>query len=307
MALENIVSTILPSTAKPWLRRQKLALGRLFRRAGINPGSSLLRRTTPVNPIDYGESRGQCIDRYYIENFLAAHAEDVRGHVLDFADDTYARKFGGDRTTTIDVLDLSLNNVQATIIADLASGDNIPSDRFDCILCTQVLHCIFDVEAAIRTLYRILKPGGVLLVTDACIQKIDSVDLENGEEFWRFTSLGLRRMFEKVFPADQLEVQAYGNVLTAIAALHGLAVEDLTRKSLDVVDHDFEVLISLRAVKPLAVETTEAPALANSASHPGIRIIPSMASDFHKKPVPVTVPSGEPSSVGQSAAGRCGP
>jgi hypothetical protein len=76
-------------------------------------------------------------------------------------------------------------------------------------------------------------------------------------------------MFEKVFPADQLEVQAYGNVLAAIAALHGLAVEDLTRKSLDVVDQDFEVLISLRAVKPLAVETTEAPALANSASHPG--------------------------------------
>ena len=55
------------------------ALGRLLRRFGLNPGQSLLRRTTPINPFDYGESRGQCIDRYYIENFLAAHANDVRG------------------------------------------------------------------------------------------------------------------------------------------------------------------------------------------------------------------------------------
>ena len=116
-----------------------------------------------------------------------------------------------------------------------------------------MLHCIFDVEAAIRTLHRILKPGGVLLVTDACIQKIDSVDLQNEEEFWRFTSLGLLRMFEKVFPKDQLEVKAHGNVLVAIAALHGLAVEDLNRRSLDIVDPDFEVLISLRAVKPVGL------------------------------------------------------
>jgi len=269
MGLENIVRAILPTAAKPWLRRQRLVAARLLRRVGVNPGQSLLRRTTPINPIDYGESRGQCIDRYYIENFLAAHAKDVRGHVLDFADDNYARKFGGNKTTKIDVLDLSPSNEQATIIADLANGDNIPSDRFDSVLCTQVLHCIFDVEAAIRTLYRILKPGGVLLVTDACIQKVDSVDLQNGEEFWRFTSLGLRRMFEKVFPGDQLEVHSYGNVLVAIAALHGLAVEDLTRTSLDVVDQDFEVLITLRAVKPLVGETTEVLAIANSASHLG--------------------------------------
>jgi SAM-dependent methyltransferase len=267
MGVENILRAIVPTTTRPWLHKQSLAFGRLLRRVGVNPGQSLLRRTTPINPNDYGESRGQCIDRYYIENFLAAHAQDVRGHVLDFADDTYARKYGGDKATKIDVLDLSPDNVQATIIADLANGENIPSDTFDCILCTQVLHCIFDVEAAIRTLYRILKPGGVLLVTDACIQKVDSVDLRNEEEFWRFTSLGLHRMFEKVFPRDQLEVQAYGNVLVAIAALHGLAVEDVTRKSLDVVDQDFEVLLSLRAVKPMAGETPEVRAIANSASH----------------------------------------
>ena len=216
----------------------------------MGPGPSLLRRTRPINPNDFGESRGQCIDRYYIEGFLAEHTADVHGHVLDFSDDTYARRFGGTKTSKVDVLHLSADNPKATIVADLAGGEGIPSDTFDCILCTQVLHHIYDVNAAVRTLYRVLKPGGVVLVTDAGIQKIDSVDLKNGQEYWRFTSLALRRLFEEVFPEDHVDVRAKGNVLAAVAFLQGLAVEDLRAGALDVVDRDFEVSIALRAVKP---------------------------------------------------------
>jgi len=42
-----------------------------------------------------GFDRGLCIDRYYIEQFLSAHALDVRGRVLEIADDTYTQRFGG--------------------------------------------------------------------------------------------------------------------------------------------------------------------------------------------------------------------
>lgn len=232
------------------LRNLRLPSERLLRRLGISFGQGLLRRTIPINPNDYGESRGQCIDRYYIESFLAEHIDDVRGHILDFSDDRYARRFGGAKSTKIDVLDLSPNNPHATIVADLARGDEIPSDTFDCILCTQVLHCIYEVDAAVQTLYRVLKPGGVVLVTDPGIQKIDSVDIQNGEEYWRFTTLSLRTLFEKVFPKDRVEVKAYGNPLAAVAFLHGLAVEDLRRRDLDCFDRDYEVSIALRAVKP---------------------------------------------------------
>jgi len=244
------VKAAVPAPARRWIRDRSLRFERLRLRFGFWAGPGLLRRTKPINPNDYGESRGQCIDRYYIERFLTEHADDVRGHVLEFADDTYTRRFGGGKTTRIDVLHRMADNPDATIIADLSSGENIPSDTFDCIVCTQVLHCIFEVEAAVRTLFRALKPGGVVLVTDAGIQKLDSVDLKNGEEYWRFTSLALRRLFEEVFPADQVEVKAYGNALAAVAFLHGLAVEDLKREHLDYFDPDFEVSLSLRAVKP---------------------------------------------------------
>ena len=241
---------VAPSSARRWMKDRRLSLERWGLRLGIWAGPGLLRRITPINPNDYGEGRGQCIDRYYIERFLTEHANDVKGHVLEFADDTYARRFGGDKTSKIDVLHRTADNPKATIVADLACAKNVPSDTFDCIVCTQVLHCIFEVEAAVRTLFRALKPGGVVLVTDAGIQKLDSVDLKNREEYWRFTSLALRRLFEEVFPAELVEVKAYGNALAAVAFLHGLAVQDLKQEHLDYSDADFEVSLSLRAVKP---------------------------------------------------------
>jgi len=248
MSLTESLKAVLPPATRRWLRARRLPAQRLLQRLGL--ARSLVHRVAPINPADFGESRGQCIDRYYIENFLLAHAGDVQGRVLEFGDDTYTRRFGGSRVTKVDVLHLTADNPHATIVADLEDGENIPSDTFDCIICTQVLHCIFDVGAAIRTLYRVLKPGGVVLVTDAGIQKVDSVDLAHQQEYWRFTSRALRRMFEEIFPRDQIDVQPSGNVLAAIAFLHGLAVEDLRQKDLDVFDRDFELSIGLRAVKP---------------------------------------------------------
>jgi SAM-dependent methyltransferase len=260
MRFNQILNAIAGAAAIGLIRDPRLRLNRLRLRLGLGPGQSLLRGTKPINPNDYGESRGQCIDRFYIERFLQKHTADIRGHVLEFGDDRYTRRFGADKVTRIEVVHRTSDNPHATIVADLSCGENIPSETFDCIVCTQVLHCIFEVEAAVRTLFRALKPGGVVLVTDAGIQKLDSVDLKNGEEFWRFTSLALRRLFEEVFPKHEVEVKSYGNALAAVAFLHGLAVEDLNLEYLDYFDPDFEVSLSLRAVKgngPSLSESTE--------------------------------------------------
>ena len=63
----------------------------------------LLQRLTPVSE-QFGFDRGQPVDRYYIETFLAAHAADVRGRVLEIGDNVYTRKYGGDRVVVSDVL-----------------------------------------------------------------------------------------------------------------------------------------------------------------------------------------------------------
>ncbi len=117
-----------------------------------------LRRVTPITR-SFGFERGQPIDRYYIERFLARHSADVFGRVMEIGDNEYTRRFGGTRATQSDILSLTSDNPNATLVADLTSADHVPSAIFDCIIFTQTLHFIYDVQAAVRTLHRMLKPA----------------------------------------------------------------------------------------------------------------------------------------------------
>jgi SAM-dependent methyltransferase len=215
-----------------------------------------LRRLTPISR-RYGQERGTPVDRYYIEGFLGRYAGkvtygvgDIAGHVLEIGDDMYTRRLGATAVERSDVLHVGEGRPGTTIVADLtSSAEHVPSDTYDCVICTQTLHVIYDVRAALRTLHRILKPGGVLLATVPGISQVCRPDRYLWGDYWRFTSLSVRRMLEELFPADKVTVEPYGNVLTATAFLYGVAAEELRRRELDPHDVDYELLIGLRAVK----------------------------------------------------------
>jgi SAM-dependent methyltransferase len=209
-----------------------------------------LRRLRPISPT-WGSERGQPVDRYYIERFLAGQAADVRGRVLEIGNDRYTRIFGGARVRQSDVLHVAEPGPGVTIIASLTDAPEIADDSYDCIILTQTLQAIFDVPAAVRTVGRILKPGGVVLATVPGISKISRYDMDRWGYFWSFTTASVRRIFEGVFAAGDVEIQAFGNVLAATAFLYGLASEELRRRELDSVDPDYELLITIRAVKGL--------------------------------------------------------
>ncbi len=209
-----------------------------------------LRRLEPVSR-DFGYDRGMAIDRYFIEQFLHQHRLDIRGRVLEIGDPSYTRKFGGERVTQSDVLHVNLRKPDVTMVADLASADQIPSDIFDCIILTQTLQLIYDVRAAIRTCHRILKPAGVLLATFPGISQIARPSYaEHWEDYWRFTAAAAQRSFAEVFSPGQVTVQAHGNVLAAVAFLQGLAVQELRQEELNYQAPDYELIITVRAVKP---------------------------------------------------------
>ncbi len=153
-----------------------------------------LRRLKPISS-DYGNSRGLEIDRYYIEKFLAEHAEDIHGNVLEIKHNTYTKKYGQDRVTKSDVL--------------------------------------HPVEGN----------------PDATIAQLSLDDFDQWGEYWRFTSLSARLLFEEAFSVGNVSVHPYGNVLAAISSLEGLACEDLKQSELDARDRSFEILIAIRAIK----------------------------------------------------------
>jgi SAM-dependent methyltransferase len=208
-----------------------------------------LHRLQPYRPL-FGWGHGQCIDRYYTEKFLTAHAADIHGRVLEIGDNTYTCRFGGAKVVRSDILHVNSDNPHATIIADLSCAeDAIPSNMFDCIILTQTLEVIYETRRVIRTLHRILKPGGIALATLPGIRCVSRPDMDSWGEYWRFTTLSASKLFGEVFAAPDVTIRAYGNVLVAVAFLHGIVAQELNPDELDYYDRDYEFLITARARK----------------------------------------------------------
>jgi hypothetical protein len=246
--IKSFAISLVPAQLRSWLRGLKTHLKRRPPIGKVRFGD--LRRLQPIDRF-FGTKWGQPIDRYYIEKFLGQNRTDIRGRVLEIAENNYTIRFGSDNVIQSDVLHVTAKNPNATIISDLTCADNISANTFDCIILTQTLQFIFDYQTAIQTLYRIMKPKGTLLVTFPGISQISRYDMENWGEYWRFTTLSAFKTFNEVFPKDCITVKAYGNILTVIAFLNGMVSEELTREELDHHDPDYELLITLRVTKPL--------------------------------------------------------
>jgi SAM-dependent methyltransferase len=229
-------------------RKRNWYSGRRKQRRNLPIDFGDLYRTTPFSRA-FGFERGRPVDRFYIERFLERHASDVRGRVLEVGENLYTGLFGGERVVQSDVINLTADNPNATIIADLTQAESIPSQAFDCFIFTQTLQFIYDIRAAVATIHRILKPQGVLLASFPVLSQICRYDMDRWGDYWRFTSASVRRLLEEFFPPDQVQVTSHGNILAAVCFLHGLAAEDLSPADLDFHDPDYQVVITARAVK----------------------------------------------------------
>jgi hypothetical protein len=229
----------------------KRVINRLLRMIGfeipVRFGS--LRRVNPISR-SFGIDRGKPIDRYYIETFLEKYRHDIRGRVLEAGGFVnYTKQFGDDRVTHGDILYPKEGHPDGTVIGDLATGSSIPSNVFDCLILTQVFPFIYDVNTAVAHSYRALKEGGVLLATLPGISQICRYDMEQWGDYWRFTDASTRQLFGGVFQPENVTVETYGNVLVSCAFLHGLASRELTQPELNHMDPDFQLTITVRAVK----------------------------------------------------------
>jgi SAM-dependent methyltransferase len=125
---------------------------------------------------------------------------------------------------------------------------------FDCIVCTHVLHVIFQLDKVVAELHRILKPGGILLVGVPHISMCDP----GYHEIWRFTPEGLSTVLGKAFGDENVTVRAYGNSLTAAGEIRGLVASEFSQATLDYNDPRFAVEVCARACKPRISSTKAA-------------------------------------------------
>ena len=201
---------------------------------------------------DWGFSRGYPIDRYYVENFIKAHSADITGVALEVGDNCYTTRYGDGRVTESQILDLAKYNEKITLVADLTEGNGIPDNFFDCVILTQVLELIKDVQKAINTVHRILKPGGVALITVPGISQISSEPEEARHWNWSFYPNALRFLLCNAgFKDENIKVESWGNLKTAVGFLAGLSQADLTAEDFLLEDNRYPLIVTARIVKNL--------------------------------------------------------
>lgn len=238
----------MSTTARRGLVASLVAASR--RRWGTEPVGRVrfgaLRRLGPISD-RWGFERGTPIDRLYIERFLARYASDIGGRVVEIGDATYTERFGT-AVETSDVLDVSSANRRATIVTDLTREVSVEA-QFDCAIVTQTLHQIYDVHAAVRSLHAMLRPGGVMLATFPGITRVGGEPGWPETWYWSLTAAGAQLLFDEVFGDARTQIETFGNVLTAVCFLHGIAAGELEAHELAYHDPRYEVLVAVRAVR----------------------------------------------------------
>jgi glycosyltransferase involved in cell wall biosynthesis len=243
--LKKQLKRSLPTFVRRVLHRQGLIKHFVPQKGNVEWGD--LERTSPFSNC-FGYDRGGPVDRYYIENFLDKNKDAIKGRTFEIGDNAYSIRFGGNNIIKSDVLHVYRANDTVTFIGDLTNVPEVPSNAFDCIILTQTLHLIYDFKAALNTCYRILKPGGSLLLT---VPGITHIDKDEWKEFWlwAFTDKSMQKIFSETFPAAQTEIRTYGNVYVASAFLYGLGLPEIRKDFLDVHDPSYQVIISVKATK----------------------------------------------------------
>ncbi len=175
------------------------------------------------------------LTRVTLDRFIEAHAS--RGRTLDIGaqNGPYAAFFPN--RVAVDIRAgrgvRIIGDAQALGVADAA---------FDVVLCTEVLEHLPEPQRALDEMFRVLRPGGTLLLTTRFLFPIHDAP----HDYFRFTKYGLRHLLRKFEIVElQEETDSVGTVAVLLQRL-GMQARTLGPAASRVV-----WLISARLVRPL--------------------------------------------------------
>lgn len=178
-----------------------------FLHPATRPGwfSNLLHRWFPnavaLTPRVYHEDEFISLARLATIEFLREWAGKVEGRVLDVGCGKWRlpRELFSDHAEYISCDSFEHPNIDVVCsILDLDGA--FEESSFDAVICSSVVEHVTDPRQAVRQMHRVLKPGGVLLLTVPFRYPLHGTEVY--KDYWRFTEEGLELLLE-----DFAEVQ----------------------------------------------------------------------------------------------------
>jgi hypothetical protein len=191
---------------------------------------------------EYGFTRGTPVDRYYLTQFVDSVRHDVVGKTLEIGGQKENRtRYGFTNVTDYWIMDIDERS-GADTVADAHDPLAWPEDSLDSVILFNVLeHCERPWIIA-ANVHRWLQKGGKVFCVVPNMQRMHS----GPKDFWRILPDALGSMFETYRITKQ---GSYGNLLTSIAALSGLAAEELPENALACSSPEYPVMTWLIAQK----------------------------------------------------------
>lgn len=133
------------------------------------------------------------ITRVHLEQFIIRHASKRKTLDLGSAWSPYAEHFSNRVSADIEARE------GVDVVAD---AHNLPfaDGEFEVVLCSEVLEHLHTPERAVSEMYRVLQPGGELILTTRFMFPMHDVP----HDYFRYTETGMRHLFSK-FEIIELE------------------------------------------------------------------------------------------------------
>jgi SAM-dependent methyltransferase len=138
----------------------------------------------------------QKLVRQRLDAFLRKHATKERVLDIGSGGSSYEKYFPNRLTVDID---------PARNPSIVANAEDLPfaEGEFTTILSTEMLEHVIDPEKVMRELYRVLAPGGTLILTTRFVYPLHDAPYD----YWRYTRPNLERLFSS-FSSVYIEAEA---------------------------------------------------------------------------------------------------